>query len=33
MGASAGDLRFDAGREVELKGLAGPHRVHALDWR
>jgi class 3 adenylate cyclase len=31
--ASAGDLRFDAGREVELKGLAGPHRVFALDWR
>jgi class 3 adenylate cyclase len=31
--ASAGDLRFDAGREVELKGLAGLHRVYALDWR
>ena len=31
--ANAGYLRFDAGREVELKGLAGPHRVYALDWR
>ncbi len=30
---SAGDLRFDAGREVELKGLAGSHRVYALEWR
>jgi class 3 adenylate cyclase/tRNA A-37 threonylcarbamoyl transferase component Bud32 len=31
--ASAGDLRFDAGRDVELKGLSGPQRVHALEWR
>ncbi len=31
--ASAGDLRFDAGREVELKGLSGPHRVYTLEWR
>ncbi len=30
---SAGDLRFDAEREVELKGLEGRHRVYALDWR
>jgi class 3 adenylate cyclase len=26
------ELRFDAGREVELKGLVGRHRVHALHW-
>jgi predicted ATPase len=30
---SAGDLRFAAGREVELKGLEGRHRVYALEWR
>ena len=30
--ASAGDLRFDAGREVALKGLAGRHRVHTVAW-
>jgi class 3 adenylate cyclase len=30
---SAGDLHFDAEREVELKGLEGRHRVYALDWR
>ena len=30
---NAGDLRFDAEREVELKGLEGRHRVYALDWR
>ena len=29
---SAGDLQFDEGREVELKGLSGVHRVFALDW-
>jgi class 3 adenylate cyclase len=29
---SAGDLRFGAEREVELKGLEGSHRVYALDW-
>jgi class 3 adenylate cyclase len=31
--ANAGDLRFDPGREVELKGLSGPHRVYSLEWR
>ena len=30
---SAGDLRFDGEREVELKGFEGRHRVYALDWR
>jgi eukaryotic-like serine/threonine-protein kinase len=29
---SAGDLNFDAGREFELKGLSGAHRVYALEW-
>lgn len=29
---SAGDLNFDAGRDLELKGLTGPHRVYALEW-
>jgi class 3 adenylate cyclase len=29
---SAGDIRFDEGREVELKGLAGFHRVFAVTW-
>ena len=28
----AGDLRFDAGREVALKGFAGTHRLYALLW-
>jgi len=28
----AGDFRFDGGRETELKGLAGRHRVFALEW-
>ncbi|WP_346386680.1 adenylate/guanylate cyclase domain-containing protein [Nocardioides sp.] len=27
-----GDSPFDEGRDVELKGLAGPHRVHAVAW-
>ncbi|MFC1935890.1 hypothetical protein ACFLX9_03950 [Chloroflexota bacterium] len=26
--ASSGDIRFNDGREVELKGLAGTHRVY-----
>jgi putative ABC transport system ATP-binding protein len=26
------EFAFDGGREVELKGLAGPHRVFAVDW-
>jgi class 3 adenylate cyclase len=25
-------LRFDAGRELELKGLAGSHRVFRAEW-
>jgi class 3 adenylate cyclase len=29
---SAGDLRFGAEREVELKGLEGRHRVYPLHW-
>ena len=29
---SAGDISFDEGREVDLKGLAGSHRVFAVDW-
>ena len=28
MAGSAGDLRFDEGREIELKGFTGTHRVH-----
>ncbi|HET8593524.1 MAG TPA: adenylate/guanylate cyclase domain-containing protein, partial [Solirubrobacterales bacterium] len=34
-GAGDGDgrrLRFDEGRELELKGLAGSHRVFRADW-
>jgi class 3 adenylate cyclase len=27
---SAGDIKFDAGREVALKGFAGTHHVHAV---
>ncbi len=30
--SSAGDLVFDAGREVELKGLSGTHRVFGVRW-
>ena len=29
---SSGDIRFDDGREVELKGLAGLTRVHGVEW-
>jgi class 3 adenylate cyclase len=29
---SAGDVEFGEGREVELKGLAGPHRVFEVVW-
>ncbi|MGH2685555.1 MAG: DUF1707 domain-containing protein [Actinomycetota bacterium] len=29
---SGGDLGFDGEREVELKGLSGPHRVYTLNW-
>jgi class 3 adenylate cyclase len=28
----AGDFRFDAGRDTELKGLSGSHRIFSLDW-
>jgi class 3 adenylate cyclase len=28
--ASAGDLKFDAGRDVELKGFAGSHRLYRV---
>jgi class 3 adenylate cyclase len=31
--ASAGDLRFGAAREVELKGLSQPQRIHPVEWR
>ena len=30
---SAGEFAFDAGREVELKGISGAQRVHAVEWR
>ncbi len=30
---SAGDLAFDEGREVELKGLSGTQRVFPVEWR
>ncbi len=29
---SSRDLRFDEGRELSLKGLAGTYRVHAVSW-
>jgi class 3 adenylate cyclase len=29
---SAGDVRFDAGREVTLKGLSGTYTVHTIRW-
>ena len=29
---SAGDFRFDEGRDVELKGLSGVHRVFSVVW-
>jgi len=29
---SAGDLTFDKGRDVELKGLSGTNRLHAVVW-
>jgi class 3 adenylate cyclase len=28
-----GDLRFDAGREVELKGISERQRLHAVEWQ
>jgi class 3 adenylate cyclase len=30
--ASSGEFTFDEGRELELKGLSGTHRVYALNW-
>jgi class 3 adenylate cyclase len=30
---SAGEFTFDQGREVELKGITGAQRVHAVEWR
>jgi class 3 adenylate cyclase len=30
--ASGGDIGFDDGRAVELKGLSGGHRVYAVKW-
>jgi class 3 adenylate cyclase len=30
---SAGDLRFDQGRHVELRGLQGTRRVYSIEWR
>ena len=29
---SGGDTEFGEGREVELRGLAGPHQVHQIQW-
>ena len=29
---SGGDLRFDASRQVELKGLSDPQQAWTLDW-
>lgn len=31
-GGAPDGLGFDDGREVELKGLAGSHRVYRADW-
>jgi eukaryotic-like serine/threonine-protein kinase len=31
-GENGDGLRFDAGRELELKGLAGSHRVYRAEW-
>jgi len=30
---AGGDLRFDAGRELELKGISGTHRVFSVHWQ
>jgi class 3 adenylate cyclase len=30
---SSGQFRFDEGRDVELKGLSGAHRVFELEWQ
>ena len=31
-GGNGNGMRFDDGRELELKGLAGSHRVYRADW-
>ncbi len=31
-GPEGTDLRFDSGRELELKGLAGTHMVYSAEW-
>jgi class 3 adenylate cyclase len=31
--STAGDFRFDSGREIPLKGFSGTHRVYAVLWR
>jgi class 3 adenylate cyclase len=33
LAATAGKFRFDAGEEVELKGLQAAQRVHRVEWR
>jgi class 3 adenylate cyclase len=30
--AGRGDLQFDDGREAELKGLPGAHRMYPVEW-
>lgn len=30
---SAGDVQFDAGRDVALKGLTGVHRLYSVVWQ
>ena len=32
-GPEGTELRFDTGRELELKGLAGTHKVYAAEWQ
>jgi class 3 adenylate cyclase len=32
LAASAGDLSFDKGRDITLKGFAEPRRVHSVCW-
>ena len=31
-GGHVGDVSFDEGRDLELKGLAGTHRVYRAEW-
>lgn len=30
--ASGGDITFDDGREIELKGLSGTQQIYAVGW-